>query len=229
MDEFSQTTGRVALFPLANAILLPGAVMPLHVFEDRYRKMAADVLSADGLTNNAIPADQCIGIAVLEDGHDEEYLQSPPIGSFICVGKIISHEVLADGRYNLLLLGLFRAKILREIKDFNPALPYRIAEYERLIEPSVMEIDLANERQRLMSLFAEPIFAKLPVGKKLRELVRSSRPTAEVADVVAYHLVLNQALRRRLLEDADPKRRVPRIIAAVADVVPRLKFPPAEA
>ena len=223
-DETYPTTGRVPLFPLANAILLPGAVMPLHLFEERYRQMAS----------NALAGDQCIGMAVLEDGHDEEYLQSPPIGRFICLGKIISHEMLADGRYNLLLLGLFRAKILREVEEPPASKPqattlYRIAEYERLAEPSIMAIDLSNERQTLLSLFAAPVFAKLPVGQKLRELVRSPRPTSEVADVVAYHLVLDQALRRRLLEDSDPKRRVPKVVAAVADIIPRLKMPPAGA
>lgn len=220
-DESSEITGTVALFPLANAVLLPGAVMPLHIFEERYRQMTTDVLAGDTASS-----DQCIGMAILEDGHDEEYLRSPPIGSIMCLGKILSHELLADGRYNLLLVGLFRAKILREVKDPQTPRPYRIAEYQRLTEPTVMEIDLANERQKLMSVFAEPIFGKLPVGQKLRELIRSSRPTSEIADVVAYHLVLDQALRRRLLEDPDPKRRVPKVVAAVADLAPRLKAPP---
>ena len=217
-DEEVLEAGVVPLFPLVGGILLPGAVMPLHIFESRYRQMVGDALAGD----------QRLAMAVLEDGHDEEYLQSPPIGRTVCVGRIITHELLADGRYNLLLLGLFRAHVVREVVGEGEPKPYRLAEYVQVQEPPVMEIDLANDRQRLLSLFSEPVFESIPVGRKLRELVRSSRGTAEVADVVGYHLVMDAGARRRLLEETDRRRRVSKVVSAVADVLPRLKSPPAE-
>ena len=89
----------VPLFPLPNVVLFPRAVLPLHIFEDRYKAMTADVLAGD----------RRIAMALLKPGWEKSYHQRPAIEPIVCVGRIISHEKLAKGEYNFLLQGRLRA------------------------------------------------------------------------------------------------------------------------
>src|ERR1051325_4223863 len=95
----------VPLFPLPNAVLFPRAVLPLHIFEERYKTMTADALAGDKL----------VAMALLKSGWEKSYYSRPPIEPVVCVGKILAHEKLADGTYNFLLQGLQRAAISREL------------------------------------------------------------------------------------------------------------------
>ncbi|MFT3787155.1 MAG: LON peptidase substrate-binding domain-containing protein [Tepidisphaeraceae bacterium] len=83
---------------MPNVVLFPRAVLPLHVFEPRYRQMTADVLTGDKL----------IAMALLKEGWQKTYHGRPEIYDVVCVGKVIGHEMLDDGRYNLLLEGSSR-------------------------------------------------------------------------------------------------------------------------
>src|SRR3954464_5450973 len=94
-------SGTARLFPLPNLVLFPHVVQGLHVFEPRYRQMTADALAGDGL----------IALVQLKDGEDET-AGRPAIESVACLGRIVWHEELPDGRYNLRLQGLRRARVL---------------------------------------------------------------------------------------------------------------------
>ena len=76
----------VPLFPLPNVVLFPRAVLPLHVFEDRYKAMTADVLTGNRL----------IAMALLKPGWEKDYYQAPAIEPVVCVGEILSWEQLPD-------------------------------------------------------------------------------------------------------------------------------------
>src|SRR5947199_3253211 len=86
---------RVPLFPLPNVVLFPRAVLPLHIFEQRYRAMTADVLRAGG--------ERLIAMALLKPGWERDYYGLAAIEPIVCVGRILTHEELADGKYNFLL------------------------------------------------------------------------------------------------------------------------------
>ncbi len=88
----------VPIFPLPTVVFFPKTYLPLHIFEPRYREMIQDA-SAEG---------QCIGMALLKDGWEDQYENEPPIYSIGCVGRIISSHKLSDGRYNIVLQGLQR-------------------------------------------------------------------------------------------------------------------------
>ena len=108
-------TGTVRLFPLPNLVLFPNVVQPLHIFEPRYREMLEDSLAAD----------QLIAIALLQPGWEADYDERPSIFPVTCIGRVVSHSRLEDGRYNLLLLGLRRASVIRELPATTS---YRMAE-----------------------------------------------------------------------------------------------------
>ena len=111
----------VPLFPLPNVVLFPRAVLPLHVFEERYKAMTADALRGG----------RRVAMALLRPGWEKDYYSMPAIDPIVCVGQILAHEKLADGKYNFLLQGLYRARVTRERKTEKQ---YRIADVEPLRE-----------------------------------------------------------------------------------------------
>jgi hypothetical protein len=104
---------RIPIFPLAGAILFPGAQLPLHIFEPRYRSMIADALAGDRLIGMVQPRDQSEPPALFEIG---------------CLGKIVGADPLDDGRYNIVLEGLGRFRIAREAEVETP---YRQVDADR--------------------------------------------------------------------------------------------------
>src|SRR4051812_45790988 len=101
-DDFD---GTARLFPLPNLVLFPGVVQGLHVFEPRYRQMTSDALASDSL----------IAVVLLLPGWEEEYDSKPPVEPVACLGRVVWHEKLSDGRFNLRLRGAARVRILEEV------------------------------------------------------------------------------------------------------------------
>src|SRR3954447_19968926 len=134
----------VALFPLPNVVLFPRAVLPLHIFEERYKQMTSDVLAA---------GHREIAMALLRGGWGRDYYGGPAIEPVVCVGTILSHERLADGRYNFLLQGHTRARVVSEVVAETSVGPYRVARLEPVEETAEPEAGLADERRRLERLF----------------------------------------------------------------------------
>jgi uncharacterized protein len=95
------TVRRLSIFPLSGAVLFPGMHLPLHIFEPRYRALVSDVLVRDRM----------IGMVQPRTGGE-----SPPLFDIGCVGKIAEVEALDDGRYNILLEGIARFHIERELE-----------------------------------------------------------------------------------------------------------------
>ena len=92
---------RISLFPLAGALLFPRAYLPLHIFEPRYRAMVKDALARD----------RRIGMVQPRGGGGPK----PALFEVGCLGRIADVEALDDGRFNLVLEGLTRFRIVREL------------------------------------------------------------------------------------------------------------------
>ena len=132
----------IPIFPLQDIMLFPNASRPLHIFEPRYREMVAD----------AIEGDRIIGMVMLHAGYEDEYEGNPPIYDIGCAGVITNAQRLEDGRYNIVLGGLVRFRILSEDQSRS----YRVAEIEPLPEP-LDDTDrdaLRGHRPLLMQLLA---------------------------------------------------------------------------
>jgi Lon protease-like protein len=198
----------VPLFPLPNVVLFPKAVLPLHVFEERYRKMTGDVLRTH----------RQIAMALLRPGWEKNYYGRPAIEPVVCVGTILSHERLQDGRYNFLLQGHTRARIVREVGDE----PYRQAELEPLSETENSEFDLADARRRLTELFDRGSYAALPGGGQIRQLLAAAVPTGVIADLLAFNVLSDDqvALKQSLLAETRVRSRVSRVIESVEALRP---------
>src|SRR5580658_9803631 len=99
LPERKSSLGWAPLFPLPGLVHLPGAHLPLHIFEPRYRLMVKDALEGARL----------IAMATILPGFEPEHDGSPPIEPWVGVGRIVGHQQLPDGRSNILLEGIARA------------------------------------------------------------------------------------------------------------------------
>ncbi len=118
------TGKRLAIFPLTGAVLFPGLQLPLHIFEPRYRAMVQEVLVRDRQIGMVQPRPTVGG------GNDA----APPLFDIGCVGHIADVEAMDDGRFNIVLAGLARFRILREL---DVATPFRQVEAEIEAAPPV--------------------------------------------------------------------------------------------
>ncbi len=96
-------TIRVPLFPLPGAILFPRSQLPLHIFEPRYREMVGDAVDGAGR------------IAMIQP-HRLDDDNRAPLYAVGCVGEIVGLEELEDGRFNIVLLGANRFRLVREVE-----------------------------------------------------------------------------------------------------------------
>ncbi len=104
---------RLPIFPLPGAILFPRAQLPLHIFEDRYRAMVRDAMDGGGRIGMIQPL-----------GFEEE---RPPVYEVGCVGEIVGVEELDDGRFNIVLQGSNRFRLIAEA---DLGTPYRHADVD---------------------------------------------------------------------------------------------------
>ncbi len=130
----------IPIFPLPDVVLFPNVFLPLHIFEPRYRAMVAEALEGDRM----------IGMVLLKPGWEDDYLGAPPVYPVGCNGLITHAERLTDGRYNIILRGLEKFRIVEE----EPGASYRRARVEVLHEATIdAERDrLHSHRQRLEAL-----------------------------------------------------------------------------
>ncbi len=117
---------RLSIFPLTGAVLFPGLQLPLHIFEPRYRAMIGDALARDRRIGMIQPQEQREGAPLYQMG---------------CVGKIEDVEASEDGRYNIVLLGEARFRVVRELEV---ATPFRQVEAQLVAEPVVETLSIAE-------------------------------------------------------------------------------------
>jgi len=195
------------LFPLPNCVLLPGGLLPLHVFEPRYRE----------LTRDSLASHQLIGVARLRPGFQPTYYGRPPVFDRVGVGKIICSEELPDGRFALLLRGVARVQIARELPSGERL--YRQVEARLLPDASCDPEDARDHHRQLISLCDRLAAVIEQGGPELRELVRAFDVPGACADAVAAALVMDTDARQELLEARDPMVRLQRTLGHVSHLL----------
>ena len=120
---------RLSIFPLTGALLFPGLQLPLHIFEPRYRALISDAMARD----------RRIGMIQPKPATTREEVEHPQLFDMGCVGKIAQVEALDDGRYNIVLEGVSRFKLLRELYVTTP-----FRQVEAQLEPDLDDEPLAG-------------------------------------------------------------------------------------
>jgi ATP-dependent Lon protease len=186
------------IFPLSGVVLFPGALLPLHVFEPRYRQMLADCLATH----------RCMAMAfVVAEGGPEDLSGTPKIARVAGAGVVVHHALLPDGRSNLVLQG--RARV--ELEELPFLAPYRRARARILSD--VSSPVSAVERRGLHA--AAAAFAA-SVRKTDFELPAGVTAGA-AADLCAHHLVSDPQARQRVLEELDVAARVRLVTSTLAE------------
>lgn len=202
------------LFPLDDAVLLPHAVVPLHIFEPRYRQMLRDILSGSGQ----------FAMAVFEgDRWKHEYHGAPPIRAAVCIARVVQHERLPDGRYNILVQGVCRGRVLEEVAPEGEERQYRLARLAPVGAPASDAVPHDADarvalskllRSRPLKRFVDAQGAPLARGLAVYlDRDPDDAPTTVVVDLIGQYLVRTPGVKYRLLAEADPAERL-RVITA---------------
>jgi uncharacterized protein len=203
LDNFS---GKARLFPLPNLVLFPHVMQPLHIFEPRYRDLLEDALADDRL----------IAMAVLKPGWERSYEGRPALHSIACLGHVATHTRLADGTYNVLLLGLQRVRLVREIK---PVRSFREAQVELCADR--YRAGPAAYRKALQQQLRDALLEILPMLPEAREqldyLLGSDVPLGVLTDVVSYMLDIDLVHKQSLLAELDVCRRTELLLAHLSE------------
>ncbi len=172
------------IFPLPNVVLFPNVFLPLHIFEPRYRDMIADAAASDRL----------IGMVLLRPGWEAEYEGRPSVYPVGCSGVITHMERLHDGRYNIVLRGLERFRIVSE----DQGLTYRRANVERLVEcePAGEERELIRQHRVRLERLLAPIVERTGNDPKLT----ASMADEDLVHALAQYLDLEPIEKQAILE-----------------------------
>jgi len=163
----------IPIFPLPNVVLFPSALLPLHIFEPRYRAMVADALEGERL----------IGMVMLRPGWEPHYDGAPEVYPIGCAGFITHADQLPDGRFNIMLRGMQKFRILDERPARDGIDRYRVAHIESIKEakPTVTAASRAA-RERLEKLVAHKLH------KNDHDFIPKDVPDADLVHAIAQHL-----------------------------------------
>lgn len=192
LEDFN---GTVRLFPLPNVVLFPRVVQPLHIFEPRYRQMTEDALNDNSL----------IALGLFSPVGKVELKGKPSIYPNICIGKIFQEERLPDGRFNLLLHGITRAKIITEFE--NDKL-YRTAKV--LVQDDILptsERIASRLRSKLCQNMGKWFTPQAGAKDQLDRLINSDLSLGNLCDVFSFALPLTVEMKIHLLELLDVEER----------------------
>jgi uncharacterized protein len=195
---------RIPLFPLADVVLLPGTLLPLHIFEPRYRAMVSDALSGE----------RTIGMAMLAAGADAA-AAAPPIHRVGTAGEIVESEALPDGRF-ILLEARFRFRVI----DEDPPDPYRVARVEEA--PTAPFSEPSDEERQTAS--AADLFREVARELDLPPLPKESLSPERLASEIALRLRYAPPELQTLLETDSLPRRFETLRGRMLEWKSRLHF-----
>lgn len=216
--------GKVRLFPLPDLVMFPHVVQALHIFEPRYVAMVEEALAGD----------RQIAMVLLRDGWKLDKTHAPPIHPTACLGRIVSHVRLDNGRYNLLLAGVVRARIERELKT---GVPFRVADVQWQTDQyaNPKSSTLERLRDRLLELFRLVHPSGLAAQKTIQNLLRDHVTLGMLTDVITFGLRLPVATKQQLLDCPEVERRAKLLVRCMESLSeaafqegsgPSLTFPP---
>jgi len=190
--DIAAALDELPLFPLPHVVLLPGALLPLHIFEARYRAMVKD----------AIASHRAIGIVQISEPDQRDEKGHPKIVRVGGIGTIVDHAELPSGRYNIVLRG--RARVELEELPFVP--PYRRARAKVLLSQE----DKLSSTAITASIATATTFVSLVRQRDKSfdfRMPKLSDPTSLV-DHCAQHLLIDGRDRQLALETTSVAERI---------------------
>lgn len=195
------------LFPLPNIVFFPHTRLPLHVFEPRYRQMVKDVMEAD----------QRFGIVLLRPGWEADYFGAPKVYELGTLGTVEQAVPLDDGRFNIVVRGDVRFRILDEVSN----VPYRTARV--VAEPEVArDMDKAYAQREWLADLSRQYLKYLPDQTAVPEIETVDLDALTNALIMSLNLDIEE--KQKLLEMADVVDRAENIGNELSSRIESLRF-----
>jgi Lon protease-like protein len=192
------------VFPLPEVVLFPHAHLPLHVFEPRYRKMVEDVLEQQ-------PRERLVAMGTQLADTSGDTLGDPPVFNIVGVGRVVDSNKLPDGRYLVILQGLGRAKLLKEVESGKPYREF-VAEW---VEETIAS--LASWRNGLATeLKALALAAVRESGEQFRKLISDENDLSVLVDLISAYMPFS--IDFKLVQLANPN-----VLGRTAHVIAELE------
>jgi ATP-dependent Lon protease len=204
---------RLPLFPIEDVVLFPDSMIPLHIFEARYRKMVRDVLGSNRLVAISLQLEK----EGLQDG------AAPRVASVASVGELVLAQELPDGRFNLVVRGRARIGIDEELPSDQP---YRLIAAHEIPDDSPTQPNDIGEADAALRALVTGLAESIPDGGELLKHVAAAQDTpAALANVIASSLIADTKARQRLLETTDVFERLERLSTEVVALIERVGKP----
>jgi Lon protease-like protein len=207
-DAFEKVRGvrQLPLFPLP-IVMLPGEVVPLHIFEPRYRKLLADALDGNRLFGLSFNEAAGIGAAV------------PEIGHLGCVAEVREAQTMPDGRSNILTLGVIRYRLEDYVETDEPYLVGQVAFFEDDIEDEDDLSPLANETAALFTRVANA--AQEMSGDRARLPKLPEMDAQQLSFLIAAAFNFENEFKLELAEMLSTRQRLERLQGILSEAVER--------
>lgn len=196
------------LFPLP-LVLLPNEILPLHIFEDRYRRMLADVRQDRNL----------FGLSYFDP--KEPFIDKPAIGSIGCVAEIRESETLPDGRSNILTIGVIRYRLLDYVESGDPYLVGDVAFFEDDIEDDEILTPAAETVFGLFERIAKAAFKLSGNRGRFPEIQRTDPEQMSFLITAAFNF--ENELKYRLVEMTSTSERLEKLREILQQLVGQME------
>ncbi len=200
---------RLPLFPLPDLVFFPNTLLPLHIFEPRYRAM----------TRFCAAKNWPMAVVQIVPGHEQDRAGNPPIATYAGIGHLILKEELDDGRFNIVLQGIARVRILEEL-EVSDAVPFRTARAQLVSDFVTPDRERLESKVRAVRAALASLVAR---DRKIAEMVGSqvlvTRSATVLADALAAVLVTEPARRQRLLDCYHVDARLDLVLERLAELL----------
>jgi len=201
---------KVPILPLPNVVFFPQVVLPLHIFEPRYRQMTEDALAGEKL----------LAVALLRPGFEKDYYGNPPVHDTATIGRIEHHEALEEGRYNIALTGLERVRLVEGPRDEDAAKLYRtswtVADPEQV--PPESSAAVSERQRRLQSLWSR-LIVQIGVEEDEDNPIESDLSFEGLVNRIATSVALSSEEKQSLLELSDLVERAKALESALQEQI----------
>lgn len=194
MQDISLPTN-IPIFPLPGVLLLPGGILPLHIFEQRYLDMFKDALSGDRI------------IGMIQPELEQSHLKNPPVFSTGCAGEITHYEESSEGRMLITLRGLCRFEITHEASN---KLTYRSSEVSYLPSGNIFIEEPGNSKRKRLLNAAFLYFTQIEENARLDPILEAG--VSELVTVLSMHCPFSSLEKQSLLEATNINHRADRLI-----------------
>ena len=209
-EELVRACAALPIYPLPRAVLLPHTILPLHVFEERYR----------ALVRRALDGDRLLAIPTLAPGWEDGYAGQPAVHPVAGLGCIVQHRALHDGRYNIAVLGVGRVRIEDELPRQDG---YRVVRAALLDDdlPGDQQAQLRTRLEEIRALLGQLLLLYPRLRDELWHILEAPRLTPALLDPLAHMLLQEFEDRRLYLEEDRPLARAECVLEGLAGVIAR--------